>query len=355
MKSQFSPKKLIILFTLVISSFNFSFLSLASSLPLKQKEVITKIAFGSCNKQYKKQNIWKTIKKDEPNLFIFLGDNVYADTEDMERMKSRYDDLWTNPVFRSFRQDIPLLATWDDHDYGKNDAGKEYLQKEGSKSIFLNYFDPLNEERKNQKGGIYTSYLLGPEGKRLHIILLDTRWARSKLKKYSFISNLFKRQFIGMGPYRPSQNQKATILGKDQWLWLEKEFRKKADLRIIGTSIQALADFTGWEAWANIPHERKRLLNLIQSYSETPTFLISGDVHRGEIAQVQLNESMSILEVTSSGLTHTTSKIPPNKNRIYKPILKPHYGLINIDWGSNITFNLKGKNGQIYRKHRVDL
>jgi len=328
---------------------------MASTLPLDQTKVISKIAFGSCNRQNKKQTIWKTIKKEAPNFFIFLGDNVYADTENMKRMRSRYGDLWTNPKFKSFRQDIPLLATWDDHDYGENDAGSEYPQKEESKNIFLDHFDPSNDKRRYQEGGIYTSYLLGPKGKRVHIILLDSRWSRSQLRKYNFISNLFKRKLIGMGPYRPSLDQKGTILGKKQWSWLEKEFRKKADIRIIGTSIQLLAEFTGWEAWANIPHERTKLLNLIQKYSKTPTFLISGDVHRGEMAKVQLNSSLSVLEVTSSGLTHTTTKVPPNKHRLYKPILKPHYGFIEIDWGNNITFFLKGKSGQTYREHQVEL
>ena len=57
-------------------------------------------------------------------------------------MRSRYNDLWTAPSFESFRKETPLLATWDDHDYGKNDAGMEYPQKEGSKNIFLDFFDP---------------------------------------------------------------------------------------------------------------------------------------------------------------------------------------------------------------------
>ena len=343
----------LLILTAVYNPF-FSF-SLASSLPLNKKEVITKIAFGSCNNQNKKQTIWKTIKKDHPKLFIFLGDNVYADTENMEKMRSRYNDLWTAPSFESFRKETPLLATWDDHDYGKNDAGMEYPQKEGSKNIFLDFFDPMNEKRRYQEGGIFTSYLLGPKGKRIHIILLDSRWSRSKLTRHNFLRGLYRRQFKGMGPYKPTSDQEATILGKDQWSWLEQEFNKETDLRIVGTSIQALAEFTGWESWANIPHERSRLLGLIQKFSKTPTFLISGDVHRGEMAQVKLDNGLSILEVTSSGLTHATTKIPPNKHRLFKPILKPHFGLIDIDWGNKVTFSIKGKKGQVYRKHAVKL
>ena len=338
----FSYIKKIFTFLILANAFSHFFsLSFASTLPLKN--------------QNKKQTMWETIKKDHPNLFIFLGDNVYADTENMETMRSRYNDLWTNSSFESFRKEVPLLATWDDHDYGANDAGMEYPQKEESKNIFLDFFDPMNDKRRYQNGGIYTSYLLGPEGKRLHIILLDSRWSRGRLKKHNFFSSLYRRQVKGMGPYKPSDNLESAILGKDQWSWLEKEFNKKADLRIIGTSIQALAEFTGWESWANIPHERSKLLGLIDKFSKTPTFLISGDVHRGEIAQVKLKNGLSILEVTSSGLTHATRKIPPNKHRLYKPILKPHFGLIEIDWGNQITFTFKGKKGQTFRKHKVKI
>ena len=159
-----------------------------------------------------------------------------------------------------------------------------------------------------------------------------------------------------MGPYLSSEDQKATILGKQQWSWLEKEFKKEADLRVIGTSIQLLAEFTGWEAWANLPHERTKLLNLIQEYSKTPTVVISGDVHRGEMARVPLGDKApSVLEVTSSGLTHTTRKVPPNKHRLYKPTLKPHYGTMEIDWGKSLTFFIKGKSGEIYQEHQIEL
>ena len=355
MKTYSLKKRFLALLVLIASYGHFLPLNLASTIPLNKEDVITKIAFGSCNNQNKNQSMWKTIKKDQPNLFIFLGDNVYADTENMEKMTSRYNDLWTDSFFESFRQVTPLLATWDDHDYGENDAGMEYPQKEESKNIFLDYFDPTNEKRRYQEGGIYTSYLLGPKGKRIHIILLDSRYSRSQLNKHNFFKSLYRRQFKGMGPYRPSMDQESTILGKDQWNWLEKEFNKKADLRIIGTSIQALAEFTGWEAWANIPHERSRLLGLIKKFSKTPTFIISGDVHRGEMAQVKLDDYSSILEVTSSGLTHTTRKIPPNKHRLYKPILKPHFGVIEVDWGNKIIFSLKGKKGQVYRKHEIKI
>ena len=102
---------------------------------------ITRIAFGSCMKQDKAQPIWTTIGKREPDLFLMIGDNVYGDTEDMDKLREKYNMLGANPEFADFREKVPVLATWDDHDYGKNDAGSEYPKKEESKKVMLEFFE----------------------------------------------------------------------------------------------------------------------------------------------------------------------------------------------------------------------
>ncbi|MDC0254153.1 alkaline phosphatase family protein [Bacteriovoracales bacterium] len=325
----------------------------ASTIPLSNQKIVTKLAFGSCIKEHKKQKIWKQIRKDNPDLFIFLGDNIYADTEDMEVMKTKYKKLWNNPHFKIFKKNIPIMATWDDHDYGKNDAGKEYPKKFDSKNLFLDFFDPLNSARRKQAEGIHTSYIVGPPGRRLHIIILDTRWSRTGLLEEKKAFTKLKRTLKGMGPYRPNKDPNSRILGRQQWSWLNNEFQKKADLRILVTSIQVLADYTGWEAWANFPSERNRLLKLIKKHRDTKTIILSGDVHRGEIAEIKLKDGYPLVEVTSSGLTETTLKTPPNKNRLFRPVLKPNYGLLKIDWGKKITTLIKGKRGEIYKQYKT--
>jgi alkaline phosphatase D len=156
-----------------------------------------------------------------------------------------------------------------------------------------------------------------------------------------------------MGPYRPNPNPNAKILGDEQWAWLEKELKIKADLRILVTSIQVLADFTGWESWANFPKEREKLLNLLKKNKKPKTIILSGDVHRGEIARLKLTEDLTLVEVTSSGLTQTTLKIPPNKNRLFPPFLKDNYGLLKIDWGKYMTLSIKGKKGKSYKQYKI--
>ena len=76
----------------------------------------------------------------QPELFLFLGDNIYADTENMDVMRAKYAKLAAMPGFKALRERCPILATWDDHDLGVNDGGSEYPRKEESQQVFLDFF-----------------------------------------------------------------------------------------------------------------------------------------------------------------------------------------------------------------------
>ena len=49
------------------------------------------IAFGSCNKQNVENVLWDDIMQQKPNLWIWGGDNIYADTDNMETLRTEYD------------------------------------------------------------------------------------------------------------------------------------------------------------------------------------------------------------------------------------------------------------------------
>ena len=81
------------------------------------------IAFGSCNRQNTENILWKEIIKNKPNLWIWGGDNIYADRHDMNKLKNDYTTLKNQKGYVSLTNNIPVMATWDDHDYEKNDSG----------------------------------------------------------------------------------------------------------------------------------------------------------------------------------------------------------------------------------------
>src|SRR3546814_10905031 len=106
---------------------------------------IARIAFRSCARQNRPQPIWTPIADHRPDLFVFLGDTVYGDTEDMEILRRAYAVLGAEPGFRRLRATASVVGTWDDHDYGRNNAGAEYPMKRQSKQVFLDFFgEPQN-------------------------------------------------------------------------------------------------------------------------------------------------------------------------------------------------------------------
>ena len=53
------------------------------------------------------------------------------------------------------------------------------------------------------------------------------------------------------------------MLGAAQWAWLRAQLLQPAELRLIVSSVQVLAEGHGWEGWDNLPLERTKLLGLI--------------------------------------------------------------------------------------------
>lgn len=313
-------------------------------------EVIERIAFGSCISQDKPQDIWYKVIDQKPQLFIFLGDNIYGDTEDMDVLKKKYDMLLAKPGYIQLKKKTQVIATWDDHDYGVNDGGKEYPKKEKSKEIFLKVFDePAVSDRRNHEG-IYTSYMYGPAGKKLQIIMLDTRTFRDKLC-------VGGKDEDCLGEYKKCEDTTKTMLGDAQWKWLEEQLKVEADLRIIGTSTQFLEDFNGWEGWINMPHERNRMLNLIKKTKANGVCFISGDVHYGEISMLKSDDMYHIWDVTASGMTHGHSCAGPNVLRVGGCYMQPNFGMIRINWeaknGPQITFELRDGKGEVKLKQET--
>jgi alkaline phosphatase D len=74
---------------------------------------------------------------------------------------------------------VPVLAVWDDHDYGANDAGAEYPMKAESQRMFLDFFGVAGDSPRRRRPGIYDARVFGPPGRRVQVILLDLRYFRS--------------------------------------------------------------------------------------------------------------------------------------------------------------------------------
>ena len=323
---------------------------LLSCICCASEKLITSIAFGSCLKETRPQPIWKSVVDVKPDVFVLLGDNIYGDTRDMAKLRAKWKKFNSIEEFQKLRTNCRLLAVWDDHDYGENDAGLEYPRKAESQQIFLDFLNEPRDSVRRKSPGIYDSIILGPDGKRVQFILLDTRYFRTSLKR------VLKRK-SGNGPYVPNDSEKAELLGREQWNWLEKTLKIHADLRIIASSIQVLSANHGWETWGNFPNDRARLLNLLMN-TKGASIIISGDRHSAEISQFHLPDGFLLLDITSSAMNQRQRpNSEENTYRIGDKYFNENFGLIEIDWSQkkpSVEVSIRDLQGDSQIKQKFD-
>jgi alkaline phosphatase D len=326
-----------------------------------QDQPLTRIAFGSCADQDKPLPIFDTIAAARPELFLFLGDNIYADldrsvTVTPEVIRQKYDALGKVPGFRKLKAACPLLATWDDHDYGKNDAGADWALRDEAQRAFLDFFGVPAADPRRKRKGVYHSAVFGPPGKRVQVILLDTRYFRSPLKRAD-------RPLPGtrIVPYLPNTDPDATVLGRDQWNWLEGELKRPAELRLLVSSIQVVADEHPFEKWANFPPERARLYAMIRDTRANGVVVLSGDRHHGEISLDTTSVGYPLYDVTASGLNQADKAWRAPERNAYRVAGLPygdHFGMVLIDWSGDdprVTLQLRDEDGDVMGGVKVRL
>lgn len=322
-----------------------------------QPAAVTKIAFGSCAHESEAQPILALAADYKPDLFIYLGDNIYGDTDNMDTLKAKYALLAAKPEFQKLITQTKTLAIWDDHDYGQNDVGKYYPNKTASKEIFLNFFKEPAESDRRKHEGIYHAEYLRYGDKTVQVILLDNRTFRSDLLPYDTLAALPREKYFYRPDYIPHVSSDSAFLGEAQWQWLEKELLKKADLRLIASGSQFAIEYNGYEAWANFPQEQKRMLNLIKKTRAAGVIFLSGDVHYAEISKLEEPGLYPIYDVTSSGITSTWDFATLNRNRIEGPVMENHFGLLSIEWKKDpvISMQIIDKNNNSRIEYEVKM
>jgi len=278
----------------------FSFLPLLA----QKKELV--IGFGSCLDQNLPTQFLDKLIAQKPDIFIFMGDNIYKDSLNPKDKIPEYEKFNKIPQVKWLKKNSKVLSTWDDHDYGVNDVGGEYEEKALSQKIFLEAFDEPKDSIRWKRKGVYDSYTTNFSNKVIQILILDTRYFRGPLKKEKFL-------FWEKG-YIPNENP-IPVLGEEQWRWLELELDKPADLRILVSSIQFHNEKHRFEKWANFPKEKQRMLDLLKFKNIKGLIILSGDRHIGEFHLIKEKNLPPIYEITSS----------PLNREINFPIVEPFH------------------------------
>ncbi len=286
---------------MLIKKFIFILCVLISNLAYSKEYII---GFGSCIDQNLPQPIWNSIEKKNVDAFMFLGDNVYGDDPSGKLNKLKKSYINQSTKLPQWLKQKKIISIWDDHDYGKNDGGADFENKRESQKLFLNFWEIPEKDIRHKRDGLYYNELIDIDGFKINLIVLDTRFFRSKLNSTK-------------SPYVSTDNIDTTILGDDQWRWFEEVIEKESDLILVLSSIQVLATEHVFEKWDLFPHERLKIINLLDS-KKTKKLIISGDRHKGGIYKTG-----SIVELTSSSLNKPTTAARISRNlKIIPDLLK---------------------------------
>nr|AGU68219.1 alkaline phosphatase [Strigomonas galati] len=334
--------------------------------------------------------------KDRPlDALVWLGDAIYADKRADGRKSlqlfqvsnplSLVKTFWVaqrrSPIYSTFRDTCVRLkpsgggatagtdpddyfakavdpeprrvyGSWDDHDMGKNDGGKEYPHRAVTQHFFLNFLGADRADPRWYHEGVYTFHAVPfPDGDALTPLL------RESYQHAMCFLLLDVRSFRDP----PNASQLGDMLGAAQWTWLERRLatdladgsdgRRACAAVLIGSGTQFMMDVLPAENWGEFPAGRDRLLALLRQYRTERVVFITGDIHMGELAvdfgsAAQQVLGYPLVEATSSGLTHSAgdygalSKLvplwfPAPHRRLYI-YLKSNFGTIRLtaaaDW-----------------------
>ena len=303
------------------------------------------IAFGSCDNQKIKNELWPAIDKNHPSVWIWGGDNVYSDTEDMKFLENNYNIQKQDSDYLNFIKSKMIMGTWDDHDFGANDGGENYPFKRESQQLLLDFLGTPKNAIERKRDGVYNAKTFIIGSNKVKIIVLDTRFFRTGLTKG-----------VGSKRFQPNKYGEGTMLGAEQWKWLERELNSSdAQFNVIVSSIQFLSNKHGFEAWANFPHEIDKLEQLIVSSKAKGTFIISGDRHIATFSAKDIpGLSYPLVDFTSSGLTHIYANFSAEENPFVKGevVKEINFGILKFDFDKNkVIMEIRGKENKLLQEY----
>lgn len=291
-----------------------------------------RVAFGSCCRiQYDAdQPIWNAVRGLEPDLFFWLGDNIYGDSDDPAVLTDLYSRGRVVERLTPLLRSTPQLAIWDDHDFGYNDSDGRHPRKQEALKVFKNFWaNPSYGEPDSP--GVYFRHSHGG----VDFFFLDGRYNRDPITK--------------------PDNAAKSMLGTRQKRWL------KAALSASTAPFKVLVSGGGWssaenekggDSWATYMTERNEIFDHIRDHDIGGVFCISGDSHMGELNCIPRSAAggYDIYDMCSSPL----AQMPANKNTRQMPEVR-----VRDTWTRSVNVGLMhfrmtgGKPSMTYTLHDV--
>lgn len=230
--------------------------------------------------------IFETMRRKKSDFMLWLGDNIYYLGS---KQYGSYDGMFERnlrvrnyfPVLQLFLAQQPNYAIWDDHDYGWNDADRNFPLKDTALRVFKGFWPNTYDETDTLRGNHFTFRYYDTE-----FFMTDDRYYRD-----------------------PEGDTAGAFLGKAQVQWLEEKLKNSnATFKFICVGSQVLNDSYYGESYAKYPVERNRLLDFIVNNNIKGVIFITGDKHFSEMSRRDW-KGYPMLDFTTSPLTAPVIKI----------------------------------------------
>jgi len=292
-----------------------------------------RVSFGSCARVQADphQPIWNGVAAIEPDLFFWVGDNIYGDALDPDILAEEYRRQFTVPALRPVLATVAQLAVWDDHDFGLNDHDRTHPAKEEALEVFKRYWaNPAYGLPETP--GVFFTYSYGG----VDFFFLDCRYHRD--------------------PNAQPDGPDKTLLGAGQLAWLKEALNaSEAPFKVLisGSGFNS-AKGMGGDSWASYIHERDALFNYIRDEGISGVVLLSGDTHTGEFNAIPWSDhgGYDFYELVSSPLAQGASRGWRNRSpelRVRTPYEDVNAGWLEFDMTANpptLTLNLIDAEGK---------
>ena len=256
--------------------------------PDPRTAAVFSVATGSCARypEDPDQVIWRSVAAANPDLFLWLGDNIYADSGQPSAFATDYQRQRGVPAYQPVSRRIPQIAIWDDHDSGLNNGDRGNPHKEAALKAFKDYWANPSYGLDDTPGVFFDYHYGGVD-----FFMLDDRYYRD--------------------PNDAPDGPNKTMLGAAQKAWLKERLRRsKAPFKVIASgSGWTVSKGPGGDSWASFLSERNELFDFIRDERISGVVLVSGDTHVAELNAVPWSENggYDMYDLVSSPLAQDTS------------------------------------------------
>lgn len=263
--------------------------------PEEGKPAEVTVAFGGGAAYIPWHNyMWDTLNSHDLNAMLMLGDNVYIDyPKDGDIQKYCYYRRQARPNYRDFASSTSMLAIWDDHDFGNNDAFG------GATIDFFPWKRPVLDVFRNQFANPYYG------GGDAH----PGVWFDFQLADIDFM--MLDCRFYREPSYASGNEKEPQMLGPAQMEWLkEKLLASKGTFKVIVSSVPwaygAKATMGGrYDTWRGYQKERQEIFDFLAEHKIEGVILLSADRHRSDLWKIERENGYPLYELESSKLVNT--------------------------------------------------